>query len=113
MDARLSSSLLVQALLRLADRDGGFGAVLSKGDPNAGAVTVVLIERGERRSILERVVQPDGRYGWQETGNRAAANEEEFRKFLGNRRRIDPDLWVVELDVPSAERFTAEMREFN
>ena len=109
MAPRLGSSVLVQALLRLAGRDGGFAAVLARGDPDAGAITVVLTERGERRLILERAVRGDGRYGWQEVGNRAAANEEEFRKFLEERRRFDPDLWLIELDVPSAERFADEM----
>lgn len=109
MEPRLSSSVLVHALLRLAGQAGGFGAVLAKGDANAGAITVILAERGERRQILERVVQPDGHYAWQEVGNRAAADEGEFAKFLERRRRIDPDLWLVELDVASAERFADEM----
>ena len=113
MEPRLSSSVLVHALLRLAGRDGGFGAVLASGDANAGAITVILAERGERRLILERLVRPDGRYAWQEVGNRAAANEEEYRKFLERRRRFDPDLWLIELDVPSAERFADEMAELS
>jgi hypothetical protein len=108
-EPRLASAVLVNALLRLAGREGGYGAVLRKGDPNAGAVTVVLIERGERRMVLERVVQPDGAYAWQDIGNRAAGDEAEFRTFLDRRRRFDPDLWLVELDVASAERFADEM----
>jgi hypothetical protein len=68
MEARLASSVLVSALLKLASRDGGFGAVLAKGDAQAGSVTVILMERGERRMVLERIVQPDGSYGWQESG---------------------------------------------
>jgi hypothetical protein len=111
MEARLSSSLLVTALLRLAERDGGFGAVLTRGDANAGALTVILTERGVRRQILERAVQPDGAYRWQEIGNRAAGNEEEFARFLERRRRFDPDLWILELDVPSAERFADQMAD--
>jgi hypothetical protein len=109
MEARLASSVLVSALLKLASRDGGFGAVLAKGDAQAGSVTVILVERGERRLVLERIVQPDGSYAWQESGNHGAANDEEFRKFLDRRRRFDPDLWILELDVASAERFADEM----
>ena len=29
--------------------------------------------------------------------------------LLARRRRVDPDLWAVELDVASSERFAAEM----
>ena len=109
IEPRLASAVLVGALLRLAERDGGFGAVLARGDPQAGAVTLVLVERGERRMVLERTLQADGRYAWQEIGNRAAGDDEEFARFLEKRRRFDPDLWVLELDVASAQRFAAEM----
>jgi hypothetical protein len=112
-EPRLGSALLVNALLRLAARSGGFGAVLQKGDANAGAITVILAERGERRMVLERLVQPDGRYSWQDLGNRGALNEEEFSRFLERRRRFDRDLWLIELDVPSAERFADEMAELD
>lgn len=109
MEPRLNSRLLATALLRLAERDGGFGAVLAKGDPDSGAITVVLAERGERRRILERVTGPGGRYEWTEIGARTAGNDQAFAEFLEKRRRIDPDLWLIELDVPSAERFADEM----
>ncbi|HEX8528110.1 DUF1491 family protein [Allosphingosinicella sp.] len=110
MEARLSSGTLVQGLLRLAQRDGGFGAVLARGDSDSGAVAIVLVERGERRMILERILGEDGRYRWQKTGNQAAETDEEFEKFLKRKRGFDPDLWVLELDVPSAERFADEMK---
>jgi hypothetical protein len=110
MQPRLSSATLATALLRLADQSGGFGAVLAKGDPNSGAITVILAERGDRQMVLERLLQPDGSYAWQETGNQAASNDDEFRKFLERRRKFDPDLWLIELDIASAERFADEMR---
>ena len=34
---------------------------------------------------------------------------EEFKTFLERRRKFDPDLWILELDIASAERFAAEM----
>jgi hypothetical protein len=109
MEPRLSSSVLAHALLRLAGERGGFGAVLAKGDSDSGALTVILTERGQRRLVLERVAGASGRYEWSETGTRAAGNDHSFALFLDKRRRIDPDLWLIELDVPSAERFADEM----
>ena len=106
--ARLTSQVLVSSLIRRAEAAGGFGAVLAKGDATAGAVLVILAERGVRTALLERLLQPDGHYAWQETG-RTAADEAEFRALLERRRRFDPDLWLLELDVASAERFAAEM----
>ncbi len=106
--ARLTSQVLVSSLLRRAEAEGGFGAVLAKGDPTAGAILVILAERGVRSVLLERLLQPDGLYAWQESG-RTAADEADFRAQLERRRRSDPDLWLLELDIASAERFAAEM----
>lgn len=107
--ARLVASLFVNALLRLAARDGGFGAVLASGDATAGAVLVLLIERGRRQMLLERLMRADGEYGWGEP-IAAASNADEVDRFLARRRQFDPDCWIVELDIASAERFADEIR---
>ena len=106
--ARLSSQVLVSSLLRRAEVAGGFGAVLARGDATAGAVMVILMQRGTRTALLERLLQPDGSYAWQESSH-AGTDDEAFRAQLERRRRNDPDLWLVELDVADAERFAAEM----
>ncbi|MFN3724849.1 MAG: DUF1491 family protein [Allosphingosinicella sp.] len=105
---RLASSVIVNGLIRLAEQQGGFAAVLSKGDPTAGSILIVMVERGERKAVLERLLQPDGSYGWRDSPE-AGNNEEDMVKFLARRQRFDPDLWILELDVASAERFAAEM----
>ena len=106
---RLPSFLvIVNGLLKIAEREGGFGTVLAKGDATAGSILIVLAERGQRKRLLERLLLPDGRYGWRDSPG-AGQNEEDMVKFLDRRRRFDPDLWVLELDTASAERFAAEM----
>lgn len=109
MEPRIASSLLVGALSRMAEAEGGFAAVLAKGDAEAGALLLVLTQRGERVAVMERILRADGRYGWESVGKMGAANAEEAEKFLSRRRNFDPDLWILELDIPSAERFAAEM----
>lgn len=108
MEARLASSVLAGALLRLAEAEGGFGAVLAKGDPTSGAIAVILTEKGGNPRFFERLLQPDGRYSWQES-RQVIENEQELKTFLERRRNFDPDLWILELDIASAERFAAEM----
>lgn len=108
MDKRLASSVLVSALLRRAQDEGGNGAVLAKGDPTAGAIAVILAEKGRKARFLERLLRPDGLYWWEESRQKVE-NEEEFLAFLERRRKHDPDLWILELDIASAERFAAEM----
>jgi hypothetical protein len=109
MSARLATSVLVGALLRKAEAEGGFGAVLAKGDATAGSVLVILAERGADLRIYERILQPEGAYAWQQS----AAESADVPAFIARRRRFDPDLWVVELDIPARERFAAEMNAFD
>lgn len=108
MEPRLASHLLVSALLRRAEAEGGFGTVLAKGDATAGAIAVLLVERGAGPRLFERMLEPDGHYAWQES-SRAIESDQELGALLERRRRFDPDLWIVELDIASTERFAAEM----
>jgi hypothetical protein len=108
MPGRLASSILVSALLRRAETEGGFGVVLAKGDPTAGAVGVLLAERGENPRLFERLLQADGRYAWQESQQRLD-QPGDLQALIERRRRFDPDSWLIELDIVSAERFAAEM----
>ena len=85
--------------------------VLAKGDSTAGAIAVILTQRAESPRFFERILQPDGSYGWQESPQ-TFENEEELRTFLAQRRRFDPDMWLIELDIASTERFAAEMTSF-
>lgn len=110
MTPRVTSQVLVSSLLRRAEGVGGFGALLAKGDATAGAVMVIVAERGVRRMLLERLLQPDGTYTWQDNG-RAGVDDGEFGELLARRRRNDPDLWLVELDVADADGFVSAMNE--
>jgi hypothetical protein len=113
MTARLASSILVSALIRQAESAGGFGAVVARGDATAGAIVVILTERGAEQRLYERLLQPDGSYAWQQTYSQDVDNKGEFQSHLDRRRRYDPDLWILELDIPRLERFAAEMTAAN
>lgn len=113
MDARIAASVMAGALLRMAEGEGGFGAVLAKGDATAGSILVILLERGGNPRLFERLLQSDGRYAWQEGGSHHIEKQSQVPDFIARRRRFDPDLWVIELDIPSAERFAAEMNAFD
>ena len=61
---RLSSEMLVSALIRRVQAEGGFATVLQRGDSMAGAVLLECVDRGVRNVILERSSRPDGKDGW-------------------------------------------------
>ena len=103
---RLSSEMLVSALVRRVQAEGGFATVLQRGDSMAGAVLLECVDRGVRNVILERSSRPDGKDGWHLVSITDAQKQVDW---LTRRRDFDPDLWVVELDTPQAERFAAEI----
>ena len=113
MQPRLASSILVNALIRRAESLGGFGMVLSRGDATAGSILLVLNERGQPAGTMERVLQATGDYQWELNPIQVIDNTHEIDERIKRRRSFDPDLWVVELDIPSPERFAAEMNGFN
>lgn len=108
-EARLTSAMLVSALLRLADQHGGFAAVIAKGDPTSGAILVQMLEKGAFFGIYERILDPSGQYLWSRSGPQDIENTEEISEYFLRRKARDPDLWLIELDVPDAERFIAEI----
>lgn len=112
MEPRLASSVLVGALVRRAEAEGGFAAVIAKGDSTAGAILLILTERGAKTAVYERALDADGAYAWQTSTLDGSGAGAEVPDFVARRRRFDPDLWVLELDIPSIERFAAEMNAF-
>lgn len=112
MSDRLPSGLVVSALIRRVHDAGGAAMVLAKGDAHGGMVLVVTLEKGRNTGLLERGIGPDGAPALIATGpvpaGEARGDAEAATNYWQRRRQRDPDLWVVELDVPSAERFAAE-----
>jgi len=106
MTARLAAGMLVSALIRRAEQLGGNGAVLAKGDATAGTLLIQLAERGVAGPLLERRLDPEGRYRWSPTG----PDEPEQRSdYISRRRRGDPDLWVLELDIPDGMKLVEDI----
>ncbi len=106
MAPRLAAGILVSALIRRAEELGGNGAVLAKGDATAGDILTQLAKRGVAGPLLERRLGTDGEYRWSPTG---PDNTGERADYLARRRRSDPDLWVVELDVENGAALVEDM----
>ncbi len=102
MIPRLASGVRVSALLRKVSSKGGFGTVIAHGDETAGSIAIVTRDRGETR-LLQPVLGMDGGYQWVE-----AAAGDAIAGWSERARRNDPDLWIIELDIPDAARFIAE-----
>jgi hypothetical protein len=107
--SRLSASVEAAALIRRAEGEGGFGAVLRKGDAERGSLLLVIRSRHDHVTCLERKLDfATGEYRWAEAGPAAGETNENLADFLTNRTRFDEDLWLIELDIAQPERFIAE-----
>ena len=91
--------------MRRVEGEGGFATVLAKGEPDAGTLIIVIGEKGRDFKAFERMPRPDGQRAWTLSQEESAEEPGKFQEWIARRRNQDPDLWIVELDVPQGERF--------
>lgn len=108
MNARLPARLEVDSLIRRAEAAQGFAMVLCKGDGDRGQIILLIQQRGEEIAVLERSLSVTGEYMWQANQKLIDDGRDALTKWIAKRRNTDPDLWLIELDIPDAERFIAE-----
>ena len=111
MSPRLTPQILVAVLRRLAEAEGGTAAVLQRGQDQAGGLLVVLTERGRPVRTAERRTGWEGELTWdvRVVESESPENRQIFQSMLQRRKDVDGDLWMVELDIPHAERFIPQM----
>ncbi|MBX3453799.1 DUF1491 family protein [Ferrovibrio sp.] len=100
MDARLKAGLLVQAILRLYDRELIPAVLRRRGDADAGAVLVKIAVDRENALLLSQARDAEGRAAWLRTGPAAdAVIEAAIAKAIDR----DPDIWVIEAEDPRGQ----------
>lgn len=102
---RLTSRFVVDFLIRKAAADGGFACFIAMGDAHSGGIMVQCCDRGIPTAYLERRFGMDGEILWNPVGPSAESSDEERRIYAEKRKRLDPDLWIIELDIANAEQF--------
>lgn len=81
--------------------------VLARGDDHGGALVIQCRDRDSEGPLLER--EFDGH--WRAVGpadDRPGTSREDY---LARRRRVDTDLWIIELDIPNAPQFIAQLTQ--
>ncbi|MFT3989727.1 DUF1491 family protein [Aestuariivirga sp.] len=98
---RLKSAIWVAAFLRRGQAEGHFGAVLKKGAEEAGAIYVIVNHLDGTFHFLGAppgsTFSEDGERLWIEEIP-FPANQESIDTLLARRRKVDPDIWVVEIE---------------
>ncbi len=106
-DARLPAHLEAASILRLAESLGGFATVLARGERDGGTILLAILCRGGPAQLYERMPALDGSRSFVATKKQDPDNPTEFTEYLQRRRHRDPDIWILEVDIDEAERFTA------
>lgn len=95
MEARLKTGLLVQAILRLYDREMIPAYLRRRGDADAGAVLVKVTLDRNTALLFSQARDGEGRAAWMKTG---PAEDSQIEAQLAKAVSRDPDLWIVEAE---------------
>lgn len=107
--ARLPSHVIVSGLLRAAEATGGNGAVLSRGERDAGALLLVLTTRGQNPKLFERLSTIAGDFTWNQSRIADESHlSDSVARLIDEKKRFDRDIWIVELDIPDVQQFIVE-----
>ena len=107
---QLSSDVWVYALIRRAELAGAFAMILRKGDARAGAVLVKVVNRRTGATQLyAEATRGDGERVWMQPVTSAA--EADLDAYVERAARIDPDIWVVEIEDNESRHFLTESVE--
>jgi hypothetical protein len=103
----LSTDIWVGALIRRAEQGGAFAVVARKGDPRAGAVLVKILNRltGDT-AVYAEAFRGDGERVWMQPT--ASHEEPDLDRYIERSVRVDPDLWVVEIEDRDGRHFLTE-----
>jgi hypothetical protein len=99
-EPRVKTLLWVQMALRMGNATGEPGAVLRKGDADAGGVLVVLRGRGGL-NVLSQVRTATGDSAWMRATGPEPVDEATVDAYLARQLKYDPDLWVIEFETPN------------
>lgn len=107
---RLSTDIWAGALIRRAQLAGAFATVVRKGDEHGGAVMVKSYNPRTRQARLyAQALGGDGEPVWMQP--RPGDGEAELDAYVQRAARIDPDLWLIEIEDGEGRHFLTEKVE--
>jgi hypothetical protein len=96
---RVKAGIWVSMALRMGNADGRYGAVIRKGDPDAGGVLVVL-RRDKEVSVLSQMRTAEGEMAWMRATGPGPVDDEAADAYIQRQLKFDPDLWIIEFESP-------------
>lgn len=99
-EPRIKSQIRVQGWLRKCTAQGLHGAVVRRGDEDAGSIVLKINHFAAGCDVYVAVTAPDGSPGWMRALGGAAKPEREADAYIARQTKYDADVWVVEIEDP-------------
>ena len=99
--ARLKTHIRVSAILQRAQGGGAFAAVLRRGDPDAGALWVIVRQGRDLHRYTEQMAMSGAREWYQD----GPFEEAEISLRTNKAVDRDPDIWIVEVEDAQGRAF--------
>lgn len=104
---RLKTEIWVQALVLRAAHGGALATVFNRGDKDAGDCLVRVNNLDGSSSLFSPILGSEGHRIWQERVESSTDNQT-IDDLIKQDLRIDPDLWVVEIEDRHGRHFLEE-----
>jgi len=103
----IPTDIWTAALIRRANMQGAFAVISRKGDARAGAVLVrVWNSRACEMHLYAEALNAKGDSVWIEPVS--STTEADLEAYVQRSIRIDPDIWVVDIEDPGGRHFLVE-----
>jgi len=83
--------------------------ITAKGEKDAGTILILTIYRGESAVLFEKMPQLDGSRPFIAAKQQSAEKPNEIYEYLDRRKKQDPDIWVLEVDIADGAQFIASL----
>lgn len=105
----MKTDIWVGALIRRVEINGAFATVARRGDPDGGDVLVKVATLDGKARLYGTALAPSGETMFLDLSAGSLGDDEKAVDAYAERRaKIDPDLWVVEIEDKHGRHFLTE-----
>jgi len=110
MEARLKTGIWVKALIRRCEIEAVPAVVVRRGDDTAGVVLVKMNLLNGRAVLYSQARGALGQRIWLAHGvpEKAHWSEAEADAYIDRQLKVDPDVWVIEIEDRKGRHFLTE-----
>ena len=99
--------MVIDAHRQICTAHGAFLTIVRKGNDEAGAITIKIITREGKASVLVRSVDLSGGPGWRHQFPEPV-HEDDADRWLTREAQRDPDIWILEIQGCDGHAFLSD-----